>query len=91
MVVYNIKQRKDLIQLKKNLKKKADVENLEEMGYQANLEKASKPLTEPLWFSKINLLKKHKKQKRSWKQLKIFQRNNLKSTNNHHYFRRNYL
>ena len=48
MVLYNIKQKKNLIQLKKNLKKKADVENWEEMGYQANLDKANKPLTEPL-------------------------------------------
>ena len=37
-----------MIHLKKNLKKKAEVVNLEEMGYQANLEKAYKPLTEPL-------------------------------------------
>ena len=43
-----IKQKKDSIQLKKNLKKKAEVENLEEIGYQANLEKAYKILTEPL-------------------------------------------
>ena len=48
MILYNIKQKEDLIQLKKNLKKKAEVENLEEMGYQVNLEKAYKPLTEPL-------------------------------------------
>ena len=32
MVLYGIKQNKDLIQLKANLKKKAEVENLEEMG-----------------------------------------------------------
>ena len=40
MVLYNIKQKKDLIQLKKILKINAEVENLEEKGYQANLEKA---------------------------------------------------
>ena len=48
MVLHNIKDKKDLIQLKKNLKKKAEVENIEEIGYQANLEKTYKPLTEPL-------------------------------------------
>ena len=34
--------------MKKKLKKKAEVENLEEIGYQANLEIAYNPLTESL-------------------------------------------
>ena len=34
--------------MKKNLKKKDKVKNLEEIRYQDNLEKAYKPLTEPL-------------------------------------------
>ena len=48
MILYNIKQKKNSIKSKKNVKKKAEVENLEEMGYQANLDKGYKPLTEPL-------------------------------------------
>ena len=48
IVLFNIKQKKDFIKLKKNLKKKTEVENLEGMGYQANFEKAYKPLIEPL-------------------------------------------
>ena len=48
MPLYDIKQKKDLIRLKKNLKKKAEVENLDDINYQTNLEKIYKPLTEPL-------------------------------------------
>ena len=48
MPFINIKQKKDLINLKKTLVKKAKEENLENIVYDTNLEKVYKPIIEPL-------------------------------------------